>query len=920
MNTSHKNNKFPDQTSLDRLSFLNNRYADVFDYLVFSLAKMTNVAICTFSVCLENEVYIIATNDSLIDRIYPQNPNFSLKSTLETEQKDLIHPIKNLKIKFYKSLPISGLNGDVIAYLNIFDDKERDLSTSDIEAVNKTVEQASRWCLHKEKEQRLTNHDLLFELSNDLLGIFSMEGKFIKLNPAFSKIFGWSDEEFMQTDFLDFVHPEDRQDTLEALQKLQYGLPLINYTNRYIVKSGKIKWIEWTSTPEIESGLVYTIGRDVTEFENRKELLVRSELKYRGLFERSQGILSIHDMKGNFLDVNEAGLEASGFSENEMKTSSLYDLVIPEKHKHIKVYLEAIKQHGHAEGEMTIIKKNGEKGVWFFMSSINDDVDGNPQVLANVVDITERKRLNDELIAAKEEAEQAYIVKSEFVANMSHEIRTPLNGIIGFTELALETNLDDTQKQYLEIINQSGVALYSIINDILDFSKLEKQKLELHIDKVEVEEIISDAFNIVSYGINKKGLEMLIDIDQNIPRYIFADAMRLKQVFVNLLGNASKFTEKGEITLYVKLLKDLGKEKKLLRFGIKDTGIGIHQDKQKEIFNAFSQEDGSTTKKYGGTGLGLTISNKILGLSNSSLQLQSEQGKGSDFFFDMELKTDKEEFDLTLSDIKKVLIVDDNSNNRKILRRMLEIKGIKVEESDSGLKALLIMMDNPEFDVIIMDYHMPIMDGIETIRKMRGIQPSTTHEPPFIVLYSSSDDVTLQEACDELEIKNRLVKPIRMNQMYQVLAKLKNSENIIIPEIKEIPTKIGNQALKILVVEDNAINLLLTKTYLKEILPDALLLEASDGNEAIEQYRSESPDIILMDIQMPNLNGIEATEKIRLMEDNIEIPIIAITAGSLPGEKEKCIQAGMTDFLTKPLLKTTLADMIKKWGGLNEKE
>ena len=920
MKDSHKNIKFPDQNSIDRLNYLSNKYADVFDFLVYSVAKMTNVAVCTLSICLENEVYIIASNDALQDRIYPQNPNFSPKSSVQTQQNAPIHPVKNLDVKFYKSLEFNNHNGDVIGYINIFDDKKETLTISEEESLKGAIEQASRWYFYKEKEQRLTNHDLLFELSNDLLGIITMEGKFIKLNPAFSKIFGWSDEEFMQKDFLDFVHPEDKQNAVEAMKVLQSGMPLTNFTNRYIVKSGEVKWVEWTSTPETESGLVYTIGRDVTEFENRKLLLERSELKYRGLFERSQGILSIHDLDGNFSDVNAAGLKASGFQKEEMTNFSLYDLVIPERHNLIKFHLDAIRRNGEGSGEMTIIKKNGEQAIWYFMSSLDDDVDGNPQVLANAVDITERKRLENELITAKEEAEQAYIVKSEFVANMSHEIRTPLNGIIGFTELALETNLDPTQKQYLEIINQSGVALYSIINDILDFSKLEQQKLKLDIDKIEVEEIICDAFNIVSYDVNKKGLEMLIDIDQNMPRYIYTDAMRLKQVFVNLLGNASKFTEKGEITLYVKVLKNLETDKKLLRFGVKDTGIGIHKDKQKEIFNAFSQEDGSTTKKYGGTGLGLTISNKILGLSNSYLQLESEQGQGSDFYFDIELGTDKEGFDLTLSDIKKVLIVDDNTNNRKILRRMLEIKGIEVQESDSGLKALLIMMDNPKFDVIIMDYHMPIMDGIETIRKIRGIQASTTHKSPFIVLYSSSDDVTLQQACDELEIKNRLVKPIRMNQMYQVLAKLKDSESTIIAEKKDVPTKIGNLSLKILVVEDNAINLLLTKTYLKEILPEVLILEASDGNMAVEQYGKEIPDIILMDIQMPNLNGIEATKKIRLMEDTIEIPIIALTAGSLPGEKEKCLQAGMTDFLTKPLLKQTLADMIEKWCGIKGKD
>ena len=897
------------QPDIDKLNAFEKKYGDVFDFLVFSAAEITNMELCTMSISSEGQVYVIASSDASINQIYPQNPHFLF------DNQTSVYEFKNTEFKFRKSYPIPGLEGNLIAHLNLFDREEKSLDKTEDEFINKVVNQASKWYLGKEKEQLLSNYNSLFETSNDLLGVLSLEGKFIKLNPAFSKMLGWSDEEFMSKSFIEFVHPEDRQSTLQALEALALGETLTNFTNRYIIKSGDVRWIEWICVPEPESGLAYTIGRDVTEFTIKKEALRKSEQKYRGLFEKNQGIISIHDTEGNFLDVNEAGLKASGFSREELMSRNLYDLIIPEKHDNVRMYLRQIKTSNHASGEMTIRKKNGEQAVWQFMSAIDENVDGNLQVMANAVDITERKKMENEILAAKEIAEKAYTLKSEFVANMSHEIRTPLNGIIGFTELLLETNLDDTQRQYLEIINQSGVSLYSIINDILDFSKLENQKLKLNLDKVEIEELVSEAFNIVAYSNTKKQLEMLIDIDDAIPRYILTDEMRLKQVFVNLLSNALKFTEEGEIVLYVKVLDDLGEGKKRIRFGVRDTGIGINTEKQAEIFNAFSQEDGSITKRYGGTGLGLTISNQILALAGSVLQVESDQGKGSDFFFDIQFDTEEEEYDLSLTDIKRVLIVDDNQNNRKILKRMMERKNIEVVECDSGLKALLLVMDKCEFDVIIMDYHMPIMDGIETIRKMKNIIPDSTSIAPYVVLYSSSDDTNLQDACDELQIENRLVKPIRMKQMYQVLSTLKSSEKKKLEQIKNVASEISTHEIKILIAEDNSVNLLLTKTYLKEILPQALIIEAKDGTEAVEQYQKESPDLILMDIQMPRLTGIEATTQIRAMEKNIEIPIIALTAGSLPGEKEKCLQAGMSDFLTKPLLKQTLSDMIEKWFG-----
>lgn len=920
-----KSQNTKDQEDLiSRFKTLSERYTDTYEFLTFHVLEMTQMTLCTIVLFEERAGFVLAsTNDSVL-KIWPQN-SFNPEDFLARKNINFELPpfaFGDLKVKFWKAYVILNSENQPVGTLNVFDDKERILTDSEESIIQKSLNQATKWLISKEKEQQLSYHDRLFEISNDLLGIFNLEGWFLKMNPAYAKTFGYSQKEMMERDFMTFVHPDDKRELLEAMSKLRTGDSVSNVITRYITKDKEVKSIQWTATPELEVGRVYTIGRDVTEHVNKKESLTKSELKFRKLFENTQGILAIHDMEGNFVEVNEAGLKASGYSKEKMEKSSLYDLVARDKHHEIPAYLKALQHHGQALGDMSIIKKNGEHAIWYFISATDKDTEGNMQVVANAVDISEQKRKDHQLkqatIVAEEaqlEAERAYKIKSEFVANMSHEIRTPLNGIIGFTELALKTKLDDTQRQYLEIINQSGASLYGIINDILDFSKMESNHMKLNVDKVELEEVISNTLNIVSYGVKKKNLEMLLDMDPNIPKNIWIDEMRLKQILVNLLGNALKFTEKGEIKLSVKVLEDYGNDKMLLRFGIQDTGIGINEDKLKEIFKPFTQEDGSITKKYGGTGLGLTISNKLLALGNSHLQLESKQGEGSHFFFDLKVKTEKDDAETLLNDIKKVLIVDDNTNNRKILRRMLEIKDIEVEEADSGLQALITLMEDPEFDVIIMDYHMPIMDGIETIRKIKEMQATQEIKQAFLVLYSSSDDEQLQNACDELEIKTRLVKPIRMNQMYQALGALKaithDAFEYMVVEDKENT----NPTMKIMIAEDNPINMTLTKIFVNQLLPQARIIEALDGEEAIEYYIKEQPDLIIMDIQMPKINGFEATRKIRDLEKHIEIPIIALTAGSLPGEKEKCLAAGMTDYLTKPLLLATLAEMLQKWLG-----
>jgi two-component system sensor histidine kinase/response regulator len=772
------------------------------------------------------------------------------------------------------------------------------------------------------EEALLQERYLLHTLMNtvpDSIYFKDARGRFIHISKAMAERFGLSDPALGvgKTDF-DFFTDEHAQAAWEDEQDvMNSGTPLVAKEEKETWGGGRITWVSTTKMPfrDQDGRVVGTFGisRDITARKLAEEALRQEEQRFRSLIEATTAIVWNTPASGEFEEEQPGWSAFTGQTFEELKGWGWLDAVHPlDRSNTANVWSAAVAARSLYQVEHRLRRHDGEYRHMLVRAVPILAADGRIREWVGVhTDIDIEKRAEAAMREAKDAALAATRAKSEFLANMSHEIRTPLNGIIGMAELTLDTELNREQREYVGMIKLSADRLLSVINDVLDFSKIEAGRLELDRVDFSLRDTLDDTLATLAVRAHKKRLELADHVASDVPDELAGDPHRLCQVVVNLIGNAIKFTETGEVVLRVEL-QWRDEHEICLRFAVSDTGIGISAEEQQKLFKAFSQADASTTRKYGGTGLGLAISARLVEMMGGEISVESTAGRGSTFRFTARFAPARAPIarhapaePASLRGLA-VLVVDDNATNRTILQELLTKWGMRPSVADSGRAAILALQSARQagspFALVLLDAMMPEMDGFTLAARIKD-------DPDLLVatlmMLSSANRGEDAARCRQLGVSAYLTKPIRQSSLLDAIMTSLGPLAVMVDHVPVAAqaqvSRLAPRPLRLLLAEDNAVNQRLAVSLLEKRGHHVVVVE--NGREAIEAFHKERFDAVLMDVQMPDMDGFEATEKIRAREAEAggHTPIVAMTAHALRGDRERCLAAGMDAYIAKPL-------------------
>ena len=665
-----------------------------------------------------------------------------------------------------------------------------------------------------------------------------------------------------------------------------------------------------------------------TELENRvvqrTRKLAESEQLMHAVLDHSPAVIYLKDLQGRYLIVNRIWSEVTGISAERAIGATDFDVLPADVAEEFSANdRQVIKNSSPVQNEEYLPQADGKTHTYRSFKFPVSDPAGEIFALGGVsTDITDLVTMQKELEQARVIAEDASSAKSDFLANMSHEIRTPMNAIIGMSYLALQTDLDRKQRNYIEKVHRSGESLLGIINDILDFSKIEAGKLDVESINFWLEDVFDNLSNLVGLAAEEKGLELMFNLHADLPTVLIGDPLRLGQVLVNLGNNAVKFTAAGgEVTISVTVSEESA-DTITLQFSIRDSGIGMTPDQQKILFQSFSQADTSTSRKYGGTGLGLAICKNLTELMGGKIWLESEVGKGTTFHFTARFGKQQGEIPqprtkASVLGALHILVVDDNSTARDILTSILTSFGLRVDQANSGDAAKTILEQTDEddpYELVLMDWKMPGMDGLEVARAIQN--DKTLSEIPTVIMVTAYGREEAQQAASDVEVSGFLTKPVTPSSLLDAIMVAMGRDAISDSradnrQLESSATISKLRGAKILLVEDNEINQELALELLQNNGLEVMV--ANDGVEALTLLKATNFDGVLMDCQMPIMDGYEATRKIRQQEQYKDLPVIAMTANAMAGDKEKVLEAGMNDHIAKPINVNDMFNTMAKW-------